>query len=633
MHQTVLMPSLIRPAVAAGDLGRLVQPTLTVEELVVRPWRDDDAPAVLAAYRDPDIRRWHARALADEAEARELIGSWRGQWAAETGVSWAVTRDEVLVGRIGIGHLNLLEGTGEIAYWVVPAARGGAVAARAGDAVCTWMFTVVGLHRVQLDHSALNQASCRAAEKAGFRFEGTRRGQTLHEDGWHDMHLHARLAGDGVSLPRPWLKDERKPAEVGDVTGPDLARFDRPSDSSTGLPVVRSVYQPIVDLRTGDVLAYEALARGQAGGGLESPADLFAWAREQGCEADLDLACQVAAMTGALEQGLPASVPLFINAEPAWLDVPWPSHLSQLRNRAGTRLQVVVEITERALVADPAGLFAAVRRVREAGWGVALDDVGADPASLALMPFIDPDVIKLDLRLIQENTTAEIAAIINAVIAQAERTGATVLAEGIETGEHQARALAMGATLGQGWLLGRPGPLPGRPAVIAHDLSFTRAPIRSPRTPFEAIRDVRPIRTTSKGMLLAMSHHLENHALSGADAPVLLSTFEDAAHFTPATAVRYQELAQRCSFVAALGAGMSPAPVPGVRGADLAADDRLAGEWVVVVVGPHFGGALIARDLGDTGADRERRFEFAITYDRELVLDAARSLFDRIVPA
>ncbi len=50
------------------------------------------------------------------------------------------------------------------------------------------------------------------------------------------------------------------------------------------------------------------------------------------------------------------------------------------------------------------------------------------------------------------------------------------------------------------------------------------------------------------------------------------------------------------------------------------------------VVGPHFSGALIARDLGDPGPDRDRRFDFRITYDRDLVLNAALSLFDRITP-
>ncbi len=398
------------------------------------------------------------------------------------------------------------------------------------------------------------------------------------------------------------------------------------------VPAVHSVYQPIVDLRTGDVLAYEALGRGPVGSALESPAALFAAARQQGSVVELDFACQAAAMRGALERGLPSSIPLFVNAEPAGLCAPWPAPLREVHERAQKRLQVVIEITERALVGNPAGLFAAVRRIREAGWGVALDDVGAEPASLALMPFIDPDVIKLDLRLIQNNTNAEIATIINAVIAQAERTGAIVLAEGIETEEHRDRALAMGATLGQGWLLGRPGALPAQHTIIAHDLPFSRAPHISPVTPFEMIRHVRPVRTASKGMLLALSHHLERHALTASAAPVLLSAFEDAVHFTPATAIRYETLARRCAFVAALGAGMSATTVAGVRGADLAADDLLAGEWVVTVVGPHFSGALIAKDLGDTGADRDRRFNVAITYDRDLVLDAARSLFDRITP-
>lgn len=206
------------------------------------------------------------------------------------------------------------------------------------------------------------------------------------------------------------------------------------------LPTVRSLYQPIVDLLTGEVVAFEALARGPAGSDLESPAALFSHARQIGLEGHLDLECQAAAMRGALQQRLPAAMALFINAEPNWLDVPWPQHLASVREQAQDRLQIVVELTERALVADPARLLTAVERIREAGWGIALDDVGADPASLALMPFIEPDVIKLDLRLVQERTSTDIAGIVNAVLAQAERTGALILAEGIETEEHRARA-------------------------------------------------------------------------------------------------------------------------------------------------------------------------------------------------
>jgi RimJ/RimL family protein N-acetyltransferase len=61
------------------------------------------------------------------------------------------------------------------------------------------MFQSVGLNRIELNHSTLNTASCRIAHKAGFRYEGTKRRHLLHMDGWHDMHLHARLADDEVA--------------------------------------------------------------------------------------------------------------------------------------------------------------------------------------------------------------------------------------------------------------------------------------------------------------------------------------------------------------------------------------------------------------------------------------------------
>ena len=64
------------------------------------------------------------------------------------------------------------------------------------------------------------------------------------------------------------------------------------------------------------------------------------------------------------------------------------------------------------------------------------------------MPLLRPDVIKLDLRLVQGQPTGDVAVIVNAVNAQRERTGAIVLAEGIETAAHLATARAMGATLG-----------------------------------------------------------------------------------------------------------------------------------------------------------------------------------------
>jgi EAL domain-containing protein (putative c-di-GMP-specific phosphodiesterase class I) len=394
---------------------------------------------------------------------------------------------------------------------------------------------------------------------------------------------------------------------------------------------LRAVYQPIVELATGDVVAYEALARGPAGSWFESPAHLFAAARAAGEIGALDWACRTAAVQGAYDVGLRAPISLFVNVEPAALGTPCPDHLRGPMD-AAIELPIVVEFTEHALVDDPAAVLAAADRMRHRGWGVALDDVGADPGSLALMPFLAPDVVKLDLRLVQSRTTAEVATIANSVMAQVERTGAVILAEGIETEEHLERARTLGATLGQGWFFGRPQPLPAGPAdTRSRRVARATQPSVRLRTPFE-VAGHRPTRTATKALLLPLSRHLERQAAQLPEPPVVLATFQREHHLTSQTARRYHELGARCSIVALLGEGIADVPVPGVRGVALCPDDALVEEWVVVVVGAHFAGALVGRDLGDTGADEERRFDFVVTHDRDLVLAVARSLLERVGP-
>ena len=75
---------------------------------------------------------------------------------------------------------------------------------------------------------------------------------------------------------------------------------------------------------------------------------------------------------------------------------------------------------------------------------------------------------------------------------------------------------------------------------------------------------------------------------------------------------------------------MPDAPAPGLRGAALSPGDPLSQEWDIAVLGPHFAGAIVARDLGDDGPDRDRRFEFVLTFDRDLVIDVAASLIARL---
>jgi DICT domain-containing protein len=70
-----------------------------------------------------------------------------------------------------------------------------------------------------------------------------------------------------------------------------------------------------------------------------------------------------------------------------------------------------------------------------------------------------------------------------------------------------------------------------------------------------------------------------------------------------------------------------------VRGAHLPPGDAVRGEWDLVVLSPHFAAALLARDLGDVGPERERRFDFAVTHRRDVVIRAANALLARVTPA
>jgi EAL domain-containing protein (putative c-di-GMP-specific phosphodiesterase class I) len=390
------------------------------------------------------------------------------------------------------------------------------------------------------------------------------------------------------------------------------------------------VYQPIVDLQTREIVAYEALARGADG---ESPQAMFQAARDDGTLSQLDWACRWSAMRGALAARLSKDVPLFVNIEPEVVGTEPPAHLLADLTRAGRRLSVFFEITERAITDRPAELLRVIDELRSNGMGVALDDVGVDPHSLALLPVLRPDVIKLDMSLVKDATAAQSSAVMNAVCAHAESTGAVILAEGVETEEHVLIARTLGATLAQGWHFGRPGPLPAKAA--GHRPGTRRLAVPKGvvhRSPFELAAASKSSRTGAKDLLIAVSRRLEEHAAELGQECVVVSAFQDAQFFTPATRSIYASLAGEAALVAALGVGLPAEPAPGVRGTSLSPVDPLTGEWDVAVIGPHFAAALVARELGDRGPEAKRRFEFVLTFERELVVDTVQSLLSRVNP-
>jgi RimJ/RimL family protein N-acetyltransferase len=176
--------------------------TLTADGLLLRPWRAEDAPAVLSALRDPAVARWNP---ADSVEPDLAVAAaWvaqRADWSGGEHASFAVCAVDgaELLGSVSLFRIDRVHDNAEMGYWVAVGARGRGVAATAVRALTDWSFTALGLARVQLFHAVENPASCRVAEKAGYRLEGTVRQSYRYGDGLlHDEHLHGRLATDAV---------------------------------------------------------------------------------------------------------------------------------------------------------------------------------------------------------------------------------------------------------------------------------------------------------------------------------------------------------------------------------------------------------------------------------------------------
>ncbi|ADB53145.1 sensor domain-containing phosphodiesterase [Conexibacter woesei] len=400
--------------------------------------------------------------------------------------------------------------------------------------------------------------------------------------------------------------------------------------------LVSAVYQPVYELESGGVIGYEALARGPQGGELERPDALLSAARRAGLVSQVDWECRLAAVSGALDAGLDRSTTLFVNMEPEAVGgtANGDGRAPELWRRAEESLSVAVELPAAALRSQPRELVRAADACRDRGWTVVLDDVGADRDSLAVLPLVAPDAIKLDMRAASAAGSPALADVATAVWAEQERTGAAIVAEGIETEAELEQARGVGATLGQGWLWGRPGDIPDqsaqREAGVASGLHPEQRRSAPSGTPFELLSAARPARTGRVPLLTSMSRHLERAARGIGAGAIVLAGFQDASRFAGRTRERYRKLADEATLVAVLGAGIAAQPARGVHGTDVAEDDPLRREWSVVVLSPHYAAALVGRDRGDDVADRERSFDFVLTHDRELVVAAARSLAVRL---
>jgi EAL domain-containing protein (putative c-di-GMP-specific phosphodiesterase class I) len=393
---------------------------------------------------------------------------------------------------------------------------------------------------------------------------------------------------------------------------------------------VHPLFQPIVDLRTRDLVGVEALARGPAGSALEFPDALFAAATEAGLLTELDQLCCARALETARVAGPLAPPLVFVNAEPAGLRWPMSPDLAAVVN-GGLPFRIVLEFTERALTGRPAALLRLSDLVHGIGNAVALDDVGADPASLAFLPLVEPDVVKLDMHLLHEPYSARTQATADTVAGYAERSGAIVLAEGIETPENAMNAAALGARWGQGWLFGRPGPLDAlldrRHATPTVFTGTPGAETSPDDTPFTLASQRLPARTAGPDMVNALTDHVVTTAQDRGRQGIVLCAINQTGR-PPSWLPRLTAAVDRVTFLGLL----SDAPLPHVEGVQtqqLGAGDPLCGETVIAVLGEDFFTALCLKPLRRTGATEEHTTQFVYSHDRQIVQTIMRSMMRR----
>jgi EAL domain-containing protein (putative c-di-GMP-specific phosphodiesterase class I)/CheY-like chemotaxis protein len=254
-------------------------------------------------------------------------------------------------------------------------------------------------------------------------------------------------------------------AEVVSELGAHLAREDRERDWRTAQlerirrvlenkELLKVVFQPVVDVVSGETVGLEALSRFPTDPG-GSPESWFSEARTVGLGIELEVAAARAALSHFPR--LPAHAFLSINVSPETIKHrPCTDMLG-----AEERGRIVIEVTEHAQIEDYGEIKGSLLEARDDGVRLAVDDVGAGFASLRHILELSPDFIKLDRSLtggIQSDRGQR--ALARALIAFASELGATIIAEGIETKEQVEALTALGVRYGQGYYLGRPGQLP-----------------------------------------------------------------------------------------------------------------------------------------------------------------------------
>ncbi|MFY0407644.1 EAL domain-containing protein [Solicola sp. PLA-1-18] len=242
----------------------------------------------------------------------------------------------------------------------------------------------------------------------------------------------------------------------------ERVRLEQDLENAVDRDEIEVHYQPILATGSRKMHGVEALARWRRGGRLLSPGSWIPVAESSGLMGEigahvLRIACRDQARWGRV---------VAVNTSPVQLgeDRLVESVLESARQCGPENL--VIEVTENALVTDAASTTARLAEMRDHGIRIALDDFGAEYSSLTRLATLPIDIVKIDRGFIEAVTAPEGRAVVAAVHAMSQALGKVTVAEGIET-DAQLRAVhEIGCELVQGYLLGRPEPVPDATSTL-----------------------------------------------------------------------------------------------------------------------------------------------------------------------
>lgn len=399
---------------------------------------------------------------------------------------------------------------------------------------------------------------------------------------------------------------------------------------------VTPAFQPVVALDTGETVGFEALARGPVGTPLHTAAALFAAAGAAGRTVELDWVCRAAALQAAAAADLPPGAAVFVNVETGSPSATCPPDLSAVITRAEASLRVLVEVDDRGLRADPAGILRTIDHARAIGWGVCVDDVVESTGWLSLLPMLAPDVVKLDVRRLRDPDDHDAAAAVVAATRHVEATGATLVVKGVESAADERLARALGATHGQGRALGLEGPLPAapRPPRAVIPLLAGRSTTPPATSLWDAVAD-RPPRHVDEAAFHETCSLYVHRALAARSRAVLLAGLGPAARGQPSGGTTdawrpiagASELAERAGLAATFAVGPTPAVPCTTRSVSLDATDPLAGDRFVLLMTESLAVVVAARQDRGTGL-----LDLRLSQDPYTVDSIVRYLIARIPP-